>query len=167
MQAAFRLLGTMTENPDYWGFTCAGCLIMAKDTGRFLMPLRSPEVSDPNCWGTWGGAVDHGEHIPMGVRREVSEEAGYKGESAMYPLYVFRNPDGNMVYYNFLMVVPHEFQPVLNWETAKAVWLPFNDIPEPMHPGLKALLNDDPSIKTIKYHAKESGENYPKHVIEE
>lgn len=158
MDAAYRLLTTresieknipdILENTNYWGKVCAGCLIMANDTGRFLMPLRGPGVTDPNCWGTWGGGVDNGEHIEAAVRREVMEEAGYEGGSVMYPLYVFRGE--NMIYYNYLMVVPHEFDPVLNWETTKAIWFDTPERAEPKHPGLHALLNDDPSIKTIQ-----------------
>jgi 8-oxo-dGTP pyrophosphatase MutT (NUDIX family) len=158
MEAPYRLLTdirdtewlpSIVSDPNYWGKVCAGSLIMAEDTGRFLMPLRSPGVTNPDCWGTWGGAVDHGEHVEMAVAREVQEEAGYTGPLKLRPLLLFRG-DG-MVYQNFLAIVPHEFQPKLNWETSDAQWVDDIEDVSPLHPGVEALLNDDTSMASIAY----------------
>ncbi|QBQ74479.1 hydrolase [Burkholderia phage BcepSauron] len=174
MEAAYRLLTDIrdtewlpplvTSDPNYWGKVCAGCLIMAADTGRFLMPLRSEGVSDPNCWGTWGGAVDHGENVSQAVRREVQEEAGYRGPVKLMPLLVFRGH--GMSYQNFLAIVPHEFEPTLNWETAQAVWVDEVSDVQPLHVGVKALLNDDPSMKTINFF-RNLTPRYNSHEIEQ
>ena len=42
----------------FWGKQGAGCIILAKDTGRICLPHRSQYVEQPGTWGTWGGAID-------------------------------------------------------------------------------------------------------------
>jgi 8-oxo-dGTP pyrophosphatase MutT (NUDIX family) len=140
------------EHTGYWGKRCAGCIILSSSSNKFLLPLRSPEVDDPNCWGTWGGAIDGNENPATSVRRETREENGYTGVSRLYPLLVFSNPDSGMVYHNYLMIVPEEFEPALNWETSKAEWFDWGSFPEPMHSGLQALLDDRWSVDTIEHH---------------
>lgn len=133
----------------YWGRAGAGCLIMARSTGRILIPLRSAYVEQPNTWGTWGGAIDQGEDPAEAVQREVHEEAGIRPANLqVIPLYTFR--DGDFSYYNFLAVVNEEFEPYLNWETQRAEWVRFGDWPHPLHFGLKGLLQDRPSFQTMK-----------------
>jgi len=141
---------------EYWGKRCAGCLVLAASTNRFLLPLRSPQVDDPNCWGTWGGAIDGNENPSTSVRREFREEAGYAEVSSLYPLLLFRNLDTGMVYHNYLMVVPTEFVPTLNWETSKAGWFSYGSFPTPLHAGLEALMADSWSIQTIEYYMQKN-----------
>jgi ADP-ribose pyrophosphatase YjhB (NUDIX family) len=143
---------TEVQGMEYWGKRCAGCIVLAASTNRFLLPFRSPEVDDPNCWGTWGGAIDGNENPSMAVRREFREESGYAEISSLYPLLVFRNMDSGMVYHNYLMIVPNEFTPVLNWETTKSGWFEFENFPTPLHAGLEALMNDPWSVQTIEYY---------------
>lgn len=163
LKAATRLLVTKQELQDaehqgvldetgYWGKRGAGCIIMAADTQRILLPLRSSEVTEPGTWGTWGGAIDGGENPAVSVRREVKEEAGYHGKVSLYPLLVFKDPDKGFQYNNYLAVVPSEFTPSLNWETERAQWFEFGKWPRPLHPGLKTLIHDAESLKTIRFH---------------
>ena len=67
-------------------------------------------------------------------------------------------------YYNFLAIVPEEFEPDLNWENDAARWVEFGDWPAPMHFGLKALLNDPKSVQIMRQaeaKAKSSGDSGP------
>ncbi|WP_454727728.1 MULTISPECIES: ADP-ribosyltransferase-containing protein [Cupriavidus] len=136
------------ERTGYWGREGAGCLIMARDTGRILWPKCSAYVQEPGTYGTWGGAIDGKEPPRCAVQRELREETGYFGEAQLVPLLVFDAP--GFRYHNFLAVVPREFSADLNWETEAAEWRAMGDWPEPLHPGAKVLLADAPSMATMR-----------------
>lgn len=139
----------------FWGKQGAGCLILAKKTeeflpsGKILVPLRSSAVLQPNTWGVWGGAIDSDEDPKIAAKREVEEEAGYRGDAEMIPLAVFKS--NNFKYYNFLAIVETEFRPRINWETRNYRWVTFDELQElePLHFGLKYLL-DNSGQKIIK-----------------
>lgn len=53
------------------------CGIIVDDgTGRILLQLRDnkPDISFPDCWGTFGGAIEPGETPEEAIIREISEE---------------------------------------------------------------------------------------------
>ena len=118
----------------------AGCIFFARDTQRFLIAQRSNQVSHPGTWGTWGGAMETGETPQDTTRREAMEESGYTGPFVLQPLSVYRKR--GFSYWNYLAVVDHEFQPKINWEVQDYAWCAYGDWPQPLHFGLKALLND-------------------------
>lgn len=132
----------------FWGRAGAGCIFLARTTGRLLLAHRSADVEQPHTWGVWGGAIDAGEDPSVAVRREVSEEAGYHEPVELIPLYRFES--GTFRYYNFLAVIEHEFEPDLNWETQGYEWCEFGHWPQPLHFGVTALLNDATSVAKIK-----------------
>jgi len=141
------------EETGFWGRQGAGCLIVAKSTGRILWPKRSKAVLEPGTWGTWGGAIDPSEQPKKAALRELKEECGYVGKVIIKPLLVFKS--GSFSYHNFLTVVPEEFKPRLDWETEKAEWRKLEDAPKPLHLGLKALLKDPASLKIIKQYTNQ------------
>lgn len=124
----------------FWGRKGAGAIIVARDTGRILLPHRSQSVEQPNTWGVWGGAIDSQEDPESAARREVQEEAGAPDIKEMIPLHVFRK--GDFAYHNFLAIVSHEFKPKLNWETQGYRWINYGDWPQPMHFGLESLVKN-------------------------
>jgi 8-oxo-dGTP pyrophosphatase MutT (NUDIX family) len=133
----------------------AGCLIVAKSTGRFCVNHRSQGVNVPNTWGTWGGEMDPGEDARTAAKREMAEETEYSGPVEMIPLYVFKDPAKGYTYYNFLAVVDEEFEPELNWESQGFRWVEYGDWPNPLHPGLKALLSNQASQEQmLKFTSK-------------
>jgi 8-oxo-dGTP pyrophosphatase MutT (NUDIX family) len=144
-----ELHGKELEKTGFYGKAGAGCLILAKSTGRLCMPHRSRMVEQPGTWGTWGGAIDSGEDPKEAAIREVREEAEYDGPLKMIPLLVFKHPSG-FRYFNFLAVVEEEFEPVLDWETQGFKWCELNDLPEPLHFGVISVLNDGPSMEILK-----------------
>jgi len=131
----------------FWGRRGAGCLIMAQDTGRILIPLRSAEVEQPHTWGTFGGAIDTGEDPAEAARREAQEEAGIRPRK-MIPLFVFKSQ--TFQYFNFLGLIPHEVDPRLNWESQEARWVYPGEWPKPLHFGVEALLRDPKSVHAIR-----------------
>jgi len=136
------------EKTGYWGSAGAGALIIALDTGRILMPLRSQAVEQPSTWGTWGGAIDQGEDPASSAMREVHEESGHSGQIKMIPLNVFE--DGDFKYFNFIALVPSEYEPRLNWETSRADWVTLDNLPNPMHFGMEFIMSDQQAVAKIK-----------------
>lgn len=130
---------------QYWdsGYGAAGCIFVAKDTGRILLAHRSNRVDyEPNTWGTWGGKVDEGETPTQAVAREVEEETGFDGEYKVTPLWTFEDPQAGFQYHNFLVIVPFEFKPQLNWENDDARWVEYGKWPKPLHFGMEALIQN-------------------------
>src|SRR5690348_9904949 len=120
------------ELPKYWGNEAAGAIIIAKDTGRILLPKRSEKINyEPGTWGTWGGKIDAGETPKEAVAREIYEETGVDGVEKIYPLYTYTDEEFN--YHNFLVLVPFEFAPKLNWENSTSTWVEYGEWPSPLH----------------------------------
>jgi 8-oxo-dGTP diphosphatase len=136
MSKQLTLSSILTES--YWGEQAAGGIFIAKDTGRILIARRSGNVDESHTWGTWGGKIDPGEDPQQAIEREIEEETGYTGKMQMSPLYTFK--DGEFRYFNFLIVVPAEFSPQLNWEHDSSQWIEFGDWPHPIHFGFEELL---------------------------
>jgi 8-oxo-dGTP diphosphatase len=133
----------------FFGKRGAGVLVQAADTGRVLFGLRSGEVNEPYTWGLWGGKIEDGERPDVGALREFREETGYEGPTRrLVPLLVYRRQ--GFTYRNYLLSVPHEFQPELGWENDDAVWAKIEDAPQPLHFGLEALLADEKSRRVIE-----------------
>lgn len=137
------------EQTGFWGNQGAGCILLARSTGRLCIAHRSKDVEEPHTWGTWGGAIDSGENPATAAKRELQEEAGYSGHVDMVPLYVFRHPSG-FTYYNFLAVVDEEFSPEMDWETQGYRWFEYGQWPKPLHRGMVSLLNDSASTNKIQ-----------------
>jgi len=137
---------------SFWGNKGAGVLVFAKDTKKFLINLRSEFVNEPNEWGIWGGKIDENEDIKTAVIRELEEESGYDGAIELVDAYVFKNPNGNFKYYNFIGIIESEFEPILDWESADYEWVTFDELikKENKHFGLINLLNDDKTFKRLK-----------------
>lgn len=128
------------EDERFWGNQGAGILLIAKDTGRLLLVLRSPEVNEPNTWGLPGGAIEDSENPSSAARREAREEVGFSGNLQLYPAYVFASKAFR--YHNFVGVIDREFEPSLDWENSDAGWFDLKDLPSPLHFGVQALFQN-------------------------
>jgi 8-oxo-dGTP pyrophosphatase MutT (NUDIX family) len=122
----------------------SGCIILAKNTKKILLPHRSKQVGQPNTWGTWGGFSSPDEIPQETAKRELREESGYNGNIELIKLstmnwFVFK-------YHNFLGIIDEEFTPCLNWETQDYKWVEFGNWPSPIHFGLQWLLENDSKI---------------------
>lgn len=122
----------------------AGCLIYAANSERFLFIQRSIEVSSPLTWSIPGGGVDAGETPAQGMIRETWEEAGHDISQAPHQLLmVSKNAAPRTEYHVFAAAVPVEFTPTLNWESHNHVWCTLDDLPTPLHQGIKLLMAND------------------------
>ncbi len=131
-----------------WGREGAGCLVIARSTGRALVFLRSEDVTEPFTWNICSGAVDAGTTAGEQALRELAQEAGYEGDADLVPVLLYE--EAGFSFQNFLALVDDEFVPILNWESADARWVEPSEWPEPMHFGLRALLDDEASLAAIE-----------------
>ena len=134
--------------------TAAGALFIARNTGRLLFVLRSPDSIEPNTWCGVGGGIEMGESPIEACRREVSEEIGDVGEYDLFPTLISEYP--GLTFYNFIGIVDEEFTPTLNDEHTDYLWVDFNAWPNPLHPGATALVNDSGARAMIQHLLVES-----------
>lgn len=116
----------------------AGCVFYCKKTKRFLIALRSEEVSEPLTWAGWGGAIEGKESPEVATQREVLEETGFAGSMDLVKAWVSNNRD--LTYTTFVAFVEEEFTPKINWENDAYYWCDLEEFPLPMHPGLEESL---------------------------
>lgn len=126
----------------FWGEAGAGCLPFALNTKRFLFGKRSRDVEEPNTWGIFGGAIDRKESVRRAALREFIEETEYKGRAKELVLLSEYKHSSGFVYFSYLLTLPTEFKPHLDWETSSFVWCSYSDWPHPLHPKVKVLLNN-------------------------
>lgn len=135
----------------YWGSKGAGCIIVAKSTGRVLIPMRSCMVLEPYTWGVFGGAIDPKEDEREAVCRELYEEAGKKvKKDTLEELYVYEDNTASFKYTTYIVHVEDEFLPILNWENKTYNWFKFDEWPSPLHYGLEAILTDPASLDMLR-----------------
>ena len=139
---------------SFWGDAGSGVLVVARDTQRILLGLRSEDVNEPNTWGNFGGAIgvtDWGEPeeaLPPeeNALKEMAEEIGYTGAIEMIPSFTYRSPE--FTYYNFIGLVDRESDVPLNqfnWEVSELQWFTLDEVmalPN-LHFGVSALLRQE------------------------
>ena len=125
----------------------AGALIVAADTLSVLTVLRSAKVADGSCWCGVGGKIEKGETPLIAARREIAEEIGYADEMRLLPAFEYKSED--LVFYNFIGLVPKQFIAKLNWESDGYAWTPVEQIPKPYHYGLVSLLKNARTQKLL------------------
>ncbi len=116
----------------------AGCMIMAVETGRFLLSCRSERSPSPQTWATWGGKCNPGEWPEDTARREVEEEAGRVLTGPLQHIHHFERRGFH--FDTYLAIVAREFVPTLSDETGDYRWTEIANFPDPLHDGLKDLL---------------------------
>jgi len=135
---------TQGDDSRFWGNRGAGILLIAKDTGHILLVHRSAYVNEPGTWGIPGGMIDVEDSSPSeAAKREAQEELGYSGAIELKPAHVFKA--GKFRFFNFIGVIPEEFEPTLDWENEDAGWYSINDLPSALHFGIKSLLSNSKS----------------------
>jgi 8-oxo-dGTP pyrophosphatase MutT (NUDIX family) len=135
------------QETGFWGREGAGVIPFCRTTKRFLLGLRSEECLQPLTHACFGGARDHGETPEEAARREKGEETKYTGNYELILLFVFVS--GTFKYHNFVSIVDEEFEPELNWETKSAGWYRLDELPQPLHFGIHAILNDQEAMAKL------------------
>jgi hypothetical protein len=142
---------------SFWGNSGSGVLVVARDTQRILLGLRSWDVMEPNTWGNFGGAIgisDDGEPEEAlspedNALKEMSEEINYTGPIEMIPSFTYRN--NSFTYYNYIGMVNSESQIALNqfnWEISELRWFTLDEVLSlsNLHFGISELLRQEEMV---------------------
>mgnify|MGYP000461652905 CR=1 FL=1 len=127
-----------------------GALIYCASTHRYLFLLRNKNKHS-GSWGLVGGKIEAGESVAQALHREILEElGGVISDPKLIPIEKFTSDSKNFVYHTFLISVDEEFAPMLNNEHRGYCWVPLNDHPKPLHPGVWRTFNFKSVIEKIK-----------------
>jgi len=130
-----------------------GAFIYCTKTKRYLFLLRNNNKHN-NTWGIVGGKSEVGELSLTTLFREIQEELGGTiRDPKIIPLEKFTSVNEKFVYQTFITPVDDEFVPELNDEHRGYCWVPLEDHPTPLHPGLWRTINFDvvkAKIKTLE-----------------
>ncbi|MFH2054845.1 MAG: methyltransferase domain-containing protein [bacterium] len=77
-------------------------LLLLDRHNRVLLQLRDdkPDIPFPNCWGTFGGAIEPGETAEQAIVREIREELDYElSEFTYFGNYPHDGYDVHMLYH--------------------------------------------------------------------
>jgi 8-oxo-dGTP pyrophosphatase MutT (NUDIX family) len=115
----------------------AGVMFLSKD-GKALFLRRNGKGDHAGKWAFPGGHVEEDEEPADAARREAMEETGYLNGWGLSP--VDRSTKDDIDFTTFGQPVASEFEPTLNDEHDAHEWRDLSDPPEPLHPGVAALL---------------------------
>jgi len=133
---------------------------MISPTGRMLFLKRSPTSNHPGEYDFPGGKANSYETPEMTAKREMVEEIGAVPYGELVPIgHVSDKQDVEFITY--LMHVRHEFTPKLQLdEHTEFVWAKPEDAPQPLHPGIAAILNGSDMAQDYTVHGAGFGKFY-------
>jgi len=127
-----------------------GALVYCTRTRRYLFLLRNG-AKHSGSWGLVGGKIESGETVAAALVREIREEMGGSiVDLKLIPIEKFTADNQSFIYHTFLITVDEEFAPVLNNEHRGYCWVPLEDHPKPLHPGVWRTFNFKSVIKKLK-----------------
>lgn len=120
--------------------------------GDKLLFMRRKDTGD---WAFPGGRAEDGEGPEATAKRELKEETGYDA-ATLKPIHA--HSLNGVDFATYVHDVDKEFEPVLNDEHSEYKWASVDETPEPLHPGVKRMLEDaakeTPMGKIIKKEMK-------------
>ncbi|NPT59094.1 DUF2213 domain-containing protein [Paraburkholderia elongata] len=127
-------------------------LITPQDEVLFL--LRAPGANHPGEWDLPGGRCDADETPEQTAIRETQEEIGSRpyGELTKIADTSSKDDSGSEVdFITFRQFIRHKFKPKLDpGEHTKFVWASLKNPPEPLHPGVREVVNMALGVKVEK-----------------
>lgn len=120
--------------------TRAAGVIFLTPEGQTLMLERSPKGDHSGEWCFPGGTLEGDERPADAARREVVEEVGPVPEGELKQYHHSVSPEG-VEYTTFIQGVDKPFKPKINDEHTQAIWRGLDNLPQPLHPGIKAMFS--------------------------
>src|SRR5262249_31342715 len=120
----------------------AGIMFRTPD-GCALFLRRGADGDHAGEWCLPGGGIEQGETAEGAARREATEETKAEMFLEVGPLQLLdrRTSDEGVDYSPFVQPITDQFLPTLNSEHSAFAWAPTSHPPEPLHPGVKAVLS--------------------------
>lgn len=115
--------------------TVAAGVVLKAPTGRWLFLKRSDAGDHAGTWAFPGGKIEGGESPEQAAKRELAEETGHHTSNVEF---IHQNNSG--AFHTFAAAVSDEFKPDLNNEHDDHVWALITEPPQPLHPGVQAML---------------------------
>lgn len=131
----------MVETVFVKQFKGVGAIIVSEHTGNVLTVLRSSKESYPNTWTFAGGRVERNEAPAEALTRELGEELSLTNFKKILPLHRYQSRSRDFVYDTYIVLVDNEFVPELNWENSGYAWTDIDNLPGPLHPKTKQMIN--------------------------
>lgn len=108
--------------------------------GSALFVRRAGRGDHAGEWCFPGGGVDGDETAQQAAQRESVEEVGYS-PADLYPVHRTVSDEG-VDYTTYRADLQHAFTPKLNHEHDQWTWASPDAPPEPLHPGVRKMLDD-------------------------
>ena len=116
--------------------------------GEALFLLRSPTSNHPGEWDFPGGKSDGNETPEQTAKRETMEEIGGLPYGEMKLMYSIEDLEG-VDFVTFGMGITRKFTPKLQAEEhTQFKWAPLSSPPQPLHPGVKLMIDMALGAKT-------------------
>ena len=131
-------------------FRGVGAIIVSEESGKVLTVLRSPKESHPNTWTFAGGRSESEESPSDTLIRELKEELQLIKFKKILPLHRYQSRSKDFVYDTFIVLVNKEFVPVLNWENCGYAWTYIDNLPGPLHPKTRQMMNSSRLVDKFK-----------------
>ena len=121
----------------------AGILFLTPDN-KALFLQRAAGRDFPAYWGLPGGELEGDETLEAAAIREAKEECDFDGGEGFTLEHLARTktaiPDDEVDFTTFVHKGIECFTPELNGEHTGYAWVPFNQPPEPLHPGVALVV---------------------------
>lgn len=124
----------------------AGIIVVTPDGDALFLKRKGGDAS--GTWGIPAGKVEQDEEPAAAARREFLEETGFLAKWEVTPL--MRETRDGVDFSTFGQKIGDRFDPVLNDESEEYVWAPLDDPPQPLHPGVLALLEKFKGDATVE-----------------
>ena len=129
-------------------------IMLVTPQGEALFLLRSPSSNHPNEWDFPGGKADEDETPEETAKRETREEIGALPYGELKPLSDTSSKDDSgkdVDFITYRMDVMHKFTPKIDVEEHTAwKWAKLDNPPEPLHPGVREVVNAALGIAVAK-----------------
>lgn len=119
----------------------AGVIHVAPDGDILLLRRSSAEKNYAGHWALPGGGAEPGETPEQAAERECAEEIG-EAPAGRLKLVDRRTTPTGMTFHTFVRPVTEKFAPRLNGEHTGYAWAPLHQLPEPLHPSVRATLSE-------------------------
>lgn len=126
------------------------CLIYASSSQKILLLKRSSLEDQPGQWCMPGGHVDQNENDLEAAVRECREEAGIDLDgSTAYAISKTQTDWPLIINTVYAFEIDSEIEPQLNWESEQWGWFTLDNLPQPLHWTVDAMLSNDSAAEIL------------------